>query len=319
MTTILVLRFHNLPLPPHFEFFHETNVRLMTADEAIRKAIAALLPEFQLRLAIEQAVYRWLRKSSLTVKITAADEDLDSVLVLINSGVDFGRRSPQPAIAASGKRVREMIKAYGPVTRKSYDAKAGAVRELLDHFTSDYAHDIDNLGLGTQVQMLQTALDTFVNLLGQRDAERVNKPPYTAKEARKGMENAWASIVYAINSHAGVGKSPAFAEFIDHINTEITRLNVEFSHSRKDISAIGHLVSKLIGAQIYTGQPVIVIPEIYYIDDKGKATRLWLGKDFDVSFRNNTKVGTAEVTVHGKGRYKGRVSQTFEIRRQEEG
>jgi hypothetical protein len=304
-----------MPLPPHFEFFYETNVRLTTADELIRKAIAALMPEYQLCLDKEQKCYRWVRKSDLTVKIKGASKEVNRLLVLINSGVAFGSRSTQSAIAASGKRTYDMIKNYGRVTQKPYDAKAGAVRELLDHFTTDYAHDIDNLGLGMQVQLLGVALDTFVNLLGQRDDERVEKPPYTAEEARKGMENAWAAIVYAINSNAGVGKSPVFAEFIDHINTEIERLNVEFNHPKKDISVIGRLVIATIPTQIYTEQPVIVIPEIYYVDDNGQATRLWLGKDFEVSYRNNIDVGTAEVIIHGKGDYSGQATSKFNIAR----
>jgi hypothetical protein len=51
---------------------------------------------------------------------------------------------------------------------------------------------------------------------------------------------------------------------------------------------------------------------LYRIDGKPTLT-LSLGKDFSVTFKNNIKVGMAEVTVHGKGEYKGTKSTTFMI------
>jgi hypothetical protein len=50
--------------------------------------------------------------------------------------------------------------------------------------------------------------------------------------------------------------------------------------------------------------------------EDGKETKnLSLGKDFDVSYKNNTNVGTAEVIIHGKGAYKGQFTVTFNIAR----
>jgi hypothetical protein len=43
--------------------------------------------------------------------------------------------------------------------------------------------------------------------------------------------------------------------------------------------------------------------------------QLSLGKDFSVTYKNNTHVGTAEVTIHGKGAYKGQKTVTFNITR----
>ncbi|MDR0692374.1 MAG: hypothetical protein LBF69_04990 [Prevotellaceae bacterium] len=41
--------------------------------------------------------------------------------------------------------------------------------------------------------------------------------------------------------------------------------------------------------------------------------KLFLGKDFSVTYRNNINAGQAELTVHGKGRYKGKMSTAFYI------
>lgn len=38
------------------------------------------------------------------------------------------------------------------------------------------------------------------------------------------------------------------------------------------------------------------------------------GTDYTVSYSNNTKVGTAKVTITGKGNYTGSVSKTYSIK-----
>jgi hypothetical protein len=172
--------------------------------------------------------------------------------------------------------------------------------------------------MGIQVQLLQRAFDTFVDLLGQRDDERVEKPPYTGAQTRKELNRIYRQIAFAINASAATAPAETvdeFITFIEHLNTEIARINAEVRPAKKNISVLTRLVIVPIPIQIHTGLPIIVIPELYYIDDDGKATRMWLGKDFEVSYRNNTDVGTAEVIIHGKGEYTGQATVKFNIAR----
>ena len=315
MKKIAAIYFHDIPLSAHLQFFYQTDARLAAAGEDLQEAVAPLLPPFRAALAKEDAVYLWVRKSELTKEITGANVKLNSAVTLINAGVDFGKRLPAPAIAASGVRVYDLLKNYGDITAKRYDAKTGAVREILEHFATDYAQDVASLGLAMQVQQLQTALDTFVSLLNRRSDERAAKPPYTALDARRELERTWRLIAYVINSNAGAGASADFATFIDHLNPEIERINVEFRRAAKDLGEGEHTVITPIPVQPFTGQFITPLPEVYYAKDGKPAVKLFLGKDFAITYRNNRAAGMAELIIRGKGKYRGKKSAAFLIER----
>jgi hypothetical protein len=239
-------------------------------------------------------------------------------MVAINGEVQTGRHSSGSAIVASGEKVYDRLQHYGHITRKPYAEQVADLKLLLKDFAGDYAHDVDNLGMGIQVQLLQRAFDTFVLLLGQRDDEKIEKPPYTGAQTRKELNRIYRQIAFAINTNAATASAETvdeFITFIEHLNVEIARINAEVRPAKKNISVLTRLVIVPIPIQIYTSLPIIVIPELYYIDDNGKAIRMWLGKDFEVSYRNNTDVGTAEVVIHGKGEYTGQATVKFNIAR----
>ena len=63
-----------------------------------------------------------------------------------------------------------------------------------------------------------------------------------------------------------------------------------------------------IGSQYYTGKAKTPSLTITYKESSLKAD-----EDYTVSYKDNTKIGTATVTVTGKGDYTGEVSKTFKI------
>lgn len=81
--------------------------------------------------------------------------------------------------------------------------------------------------------------------------------------------------------------------------------DVDFMIVARDIS--GYSISGLMGKN-YTGLPVVM--DITVSDGSDV---LDADLDYDVLFENNTDVGTATVTVTGKGDYTGTIDSTFEI------
>ena len=63
-----------------------------------------------------------------------------------------------------------------------------------------------------------------------------------------------------------------------------------------------------IGAKTYTGKAITQSPVV-----KLSGKTLKAGTDYTVAYKNNTKVGTATVTITGKGSYTGTISKTFKI------
>jgi uncharacterized protein YkwD len=74
----------------------------------------------------------------------------------------------------------------------------------------------------------------------------------------------------------------------------------------------------------YTGKPIkpeikVIFNDGEYINMETGATwenkwQLKEGVDYTVSYKNNVKVGTATLTIHGKGKYFGSTSETFWIK-----
>ena len=60
--------------------------------------------------------------------------------------------------------------------------------------------------------------------------------------------------------------------------------------------------------QTYTGAPIEPVPTVAY-----EGAQLTLGEEYTVSYSNNVDVGTATVTITGKGDYTGTKVTTFEI------
>jgi hypothetical protein len=117
-----------------------------------------------------------------------------------------------------------------------------------------------------------------------------------------------------LNAGAAMGTA-GFAEVIDRLNPDIEHMNEQFHRAKKDLSTGDHTVVEPIPTQAYTERPVTVVPNVHYREDGKETVRLTLGKDFDVTYRNNINVGTAELTIHGKGAYKGQFTVTFNIAR----
>jgi hypothetical protein len=93
-------------------------------------------------------------------------------------------------------------------------------------------------------------------------------------------------------------------------------MNEQFHRAKKDLSTSDHTVVEPIPTQPYTERPVTVIPNVYYREEGKETVRLSLGKDFSVTYRNNINVGTAELTIHGKGAYKGQFTVKLNLHSQ---
>ena len=314
MKRIHSLRFLSLHVTVHFRFFTRLAELLAGAGDDLKAAVAPLLPEFNRWLAEEDALTDWVRRSALTREIAEAAAEVHRVAVGINAIVQTGRHATAPDVKQSADHVRNMLKNYGNMTRKSYAELAGEAAKVLEQFAGPYAADVASLNMATWVQQLQTALDTFDSLIYERNAEQGRKPPRRAREVRKGIEGVYHRMKTVINANAGAGTSSDFTAFIDLLNATIDHLKAEFHRVVKDLGEPGRTLIEPLAIQEFTGFPVTPLPVVYYshADDK-PAVKLFLGKDFSVTYRNNIDAGMATLIVHGKGRYKGKTSTAFYI------
>ena len=109
------------------------------------------------------------------------------------------------------------------------------------------------------------------------------------------------AVSYSNNQHAGTAEATVTGKSNYAGTTSGT-----FTISPANISE----ASISVAAQNYTGSQLTPVPTVT-LDGKS----LESGTDFTTSYSNNVKVGTANITVTGKGDYTGSATSTFKITR----
>jgi hypothetical protein len=309
----ITLRFSNLPNGAHFDFCGKVNKELEKAGHEVKMALAALIISFNSWFLKEDAQMTWVRNTELTEKIAKANHLVDHLLAAISMQIRNALYSANPLEVEAANRLQFMLKKYGKVANKPYNEEAGDVRAIIEQLEGDYAADAALVGLGERFAALKSANTGFVTLLEQRDTYRLKKPDESFKYVRNGIEGVYHKIVIIVNAGAALNLSPDYGAFIDSLNPEIERLNNQFRHARHDIAKAQPAP---IPQQQYTGAPVTPTPEVFYTLQKGKETAtvtLELGRDYNISYKDNVNTGNAKCTIHGKGSYRGSKTVTFII------
>jgi hypothetical protein len=306
----LYLHFSRLRSEEHFQFM-KLFYQLLDRFPAIKSLVVALYLLLIDLLAQESRLVDAERGSALSRLIAEADARIDRTIVGINSAVNAGLHHFDPAIVAAAARIHARMKAFGNIEGKSYEGEAAAVGILIDDLRGKFAGDVTLLGLTVWINELEAAHNAFDELFEQRNVEWADKPDASLRDVRRQVDNAYRQMLERIAAAATLDDTDTYTEFIHQHNREISYFNEHGTHHiRKDIAnvAVGD-----IPAQTYTGEPVIVIPDVFYTAEGQQTVKLVFAKDFTVTYRNNVKVGTAELILHGKGGYRGSKIVTFNI------
>jgi hypothetical protein len=303
------LKFRSLPNEAHYRFFDRAVKEIDSAGAAVKTSLGPLVGELKEWFAKETALVAWYGKSPLTDRIAEAKKYLDRILVGLFVQVRSLQYSTEQDVAAAADRLNIMLRSYGRVIRKPYMQEAGAVQSILAHLNGDLAGDVRTAGVERQVADAGNALTGFVALMEAREAQSLKKPQQSFRRVQHDIEKVWHQIVKLVNSGAALNVSPDFETLINALNPEIEYLNSEFHYTRHSIKA-ARLAS--IVPQPYSGEACTPVPEVFFNTPK-KTLTLELGKDFNISYRNNINPGNAECTVHGKGKYKDSKTVTFII------
>ncbi|MDR1600827.1 MAG: DUF6261 family protein [Tannerella sp.] len=313
MVKFKALVFKNLPNAAHFNFCSQASEKILTAGEDVITALGTLPSQFVQWLTKETALMEWVNKSQLTVFIAEADSRMDRALISLKAQVHAHTFSSDQKIVKAAQHVDIMLKSYGKVYSKPYEEQTGDVRAILLQFTGEYAEDAAMLpGVPACISELQGAFTVFRELLQQRDTHSLLKPAEGFPAVRRGIEGVYRQIVTVVDAGVVLNVSPDFALLINSLNPEIERLNAEYHRAKRNIA---DAEPAPIPQQAYTGQPVTPMLEVLYVTSHDGTVKLQLGKDYNLSYRNNVDVGNAECTIHGKGHYMGSKTVTFIITR----
>jgi hypothetical protein len=308
--TAHLLRYRN---EGHYGFMR-TVLNLIAASTVVQTLVAALLVTFEQLLNLEKTLVDTARKSNLTQLLTDADNRVDRTITGIREVVASGLHHYEAAIVQAAKELHNRLVAFGNIAKKAYEEESAAVSLLLEELQTTFASQVTILGLDGWVTELAAALAAFEELLQMRFAETAAKPAESLTEVRKQIDECYHSIVEKVNAAAVLDDDraqpaamAAYDDFITLLNVEIAYFNEHDEHHHAKHSIDGTSVDA-IPPQPYAGEPVIVLPTVYF---NGK--KLVFSVDYTLTYRHNTDVGVAEVFIHGKGEYTGKKEITFNI------
>ncbi|MDR1268693.1 MAG: DUF6261 family protein, partial [Planctomycetaceae bacterium] len=197
-----------MPNEAHYRFFERATREISQAGYTVISALGQLVPELNDWFAKETACVEWYRKSALTAAIADADRCLVYAFVGFAAQVNGARYNKILPESTAAERLYIMLRSYGKVISKPYLQKIGAVEAILVHLNSELLQDVQTVRLTEWITEIQLALDNFVNLMEQREAQSLKKPQQSFLEVRRGIEAVWHSIVTRVDSGAVLNTSP---------------------------------------------------------------------------------------------------------------
>jgi hypothetical protein len=282
-----------------------------------------LIADYNSKVAQEEGIFKWTRKSDFTEKKANADHDRDETYKSIMRLLHTNLKSPLRHDRAL--HVYNLLDNYGNLTLADYDAETAALDSVITRLrSSDYKDDVAELGLGSWLNELEEHNNRFKTYVGDTAKEQLDKPGIRPKESRRETDEALRRITDRVTSLINLNGPSVYTGFagefnvlVNHYNTLVNehygRLRARTDITPADIAAIP--------VQPFTGMPVYVIPVLTLrtVRSNGavSATGLVFSRDYTVAYRNNVGPGTATLIIKGIGRYTGEITTTFNIERTE--
>jgi uncharacterized protein YicC (UPF0701 family) len=323
MKTVIIIRFsyESLRNETHVEF-HTTFNSLFTRYSVGTLGITVLYNVYKPLFDEEVAALDQILKSALTPLIEDQEQKRDQVLRGFCDAVKSALNHYDTTRRNAAQKVEVILEHYGNIAAKPYDEETAAIDDLCRELQKQgNIEQVNTLGLGEWLSQLSQANRAFDALMMQRYTELSKRPDLHMRDIRKQVDGAFRAILDLLESLVRVNGPNTNKAFLDELNAIMKRYRDILAqetgrrHHRKDLGEGDHTVVEPIETQTWTGRAITVIPRAWYREEGQPTVELTFAVDFTVTYKNNVNAGTAEVTLHGIGRYKGTVTVTFNIAR----
>lgn len=211
------------------------------ADAAVREMCAAQVDALREALLEELTAMRTSRKSLLSDEIAKADAERDRAYRGLRHMVRGLRLMPDGKTAGAADVLWQCLKDYGISVRMQMDKETGLVGHLCRNLQNKFAAELETLGLGAYVRMLEEANHRLASLVLQRTESYMTRVTGHTKQARAACDAAFGRLTGMVNAQAMVTGGTELDDFINFVNTEILhyKRNVLGRRTRAAIPAGG--------------------------------------------------------------------------------
>jgi hypothetical protein len=303
---IIKLHLEKLRNEAHYQSLLLTK-KSIDGDQLIASIVVQSYPQFNDLLDLEGTLVDMVRASEHTGELAGTDRRIDRDIVGLNSAIHSALHhfNPETVKAAGALEVR-MKGFHGEIEKKSYEEESAAVKILVKDLKTTYEEQVALLGLDSWVTEIAAAQDEFERIFLLRNDELAARPREKLADVRKEINAVYRKMVTLIDAYTVLNGESSTEAFVSRLNGEIVYFNEHtHHHAKKDI---GKAAVDTIPDQVYEDKPVVLLPRVF---DEGR--ELVFSQDFELSYKNNNAVGTADITVHGKGAFKGKKIVSFNI------
>jgi hypothetical protein len=314
-------RYEHLRNETHVEF-HTLFKALVARFGAEALGIERLYVVYEPLTKEEEEALDLIIKSDITAEIDRLDHERDGLYRGLDDHVKADLHHFDLEKRRSAAKIAGILDHYGNIAHKGLDDETAAIedlhRELLKQ--ENFVH-VAALGLGDWLgQLVQTSRNLEALLLARID-EAGRRPAVRMQSARREVDEIFRKILNLLEALVHVNGEDTNKEFITDLNLLMERYKDLLAqeagrrHPVKDLGKADHCVVEPIDVQKYTEKAITPIPKAYWREEGKPTVELVFAKDFYVTYKNNVNVGTADLTLHGKGDYKGRFDVKFNIAR----
>jgi hypothetical protein len=301
------IRLEYLRNEAHYQFMLLLQ-KLFAAYPVTSNIVADLIPALDDLIRTEGQLVDALKASQYTEQIAEADRRVDRNIAGINAAIASALRHYDPAVAKAAREVEVRMKSFrGEIARKAYGEESAAVKILGADLRNTYPSQVAVLpGLNGWITELNEAQAAFEQLFILRNSELATRPQEKLQAVRKAINRVYRNIVERIDAYGILHGIDITQKFVSELNREIEYFNEHSRHQAK--KNIDKAAVASIPDQLWEGKPVTVLPVVTY-----EGSELVFAKDYELSYRDNVRPGTAAVLIHGKGTFQGMKTVSFNI------
>lgn len=219
---IIPLDLKSLRNEEHYQFINDS-AAIIAKHQAEALLVRLEYDSFVKSLSFEQALLEQMTKSFATESLTAHDAKRNRLYRGFALAAESGLYHYDPSIVTIAERVNTVLKEYGRMTRKTYNAESAALSKLTTEAKSIYAKEFDILGLTHWISHLEAANNEFQEIMHRRYEESARKSEGNMKEARIAADAAYTALCNKIDAYMLISNEAKYEAVIKAMNAVIEK------------------------------------------------------------------------------------------------
>ena len=209
-----VTRFQN---QEHYDYFSKAD-ELIVAHKAETLGITTEYSLFKPKLSDELESLNFIRKNSFYLLQKAASEACHATIMSMDDHINSCQNHYDPMLNESAARILILWNQNKDAKAMVQSKRDGAIKKLMNEFSTTYATDAATIGLTGWVKKLDSQFSEYNSFTTSRQIEEANKTELRMKVTRSEVETAFDAITTKVNALIVVNGEANYLSFVNELN-----------------------------------------------------------------------------------------------------